>query len=270
MTVRYLPAAFLVGLGIMLALEAWLRSRQRLRRERSGLFALLAVLCLAAAFVLGRAAQTPLSGQPPVAALPSTAVTAVTPAIVLPQPQVHILPENREISPDTAVAPQPSPLPPIRLQIPALQVDEAVRPVPVRDGRWDVSGLGGQVGLLATTGQSALDELAMVFAGHMTFPNADLLETGAFADLQYATYGTEIIVQTAAGALIYEVEEISRIPPQAVDRLYLADNSSILLITCTDWAEQDGIYANRLLVRARMVVGEMGTEQVPGKKILGY
>ncbi len=270
MTIRYFLAAFLTGLGIMLALEAWFRSRQRLRGRRSELFAALALICLAAATVTGRAAQQPVISRPIIAALPATAVTTTAPAAVLPQPEVLILPGNGDTDSGPAIPPQPSPPQPIRLQIPTLRVDEVVRQVPVQDGRWDVSELGGQVGLLATTGQSPHDELAMVFAGHMTFPNANLLETGAFADLQYASYGTEIILQTDAGALIYEIEEISRIPPQAVDRLYVADNTSILLITCTDWAEQDGIYANRLLVRARLVASDMGTDRLPARKILGY
>lgn len=252
-----LLAAFLAGCGIALALEAWLLRRAQAGRTRAAIFGGLAMVSFVCAVLAWQLTKQPPPGQAPLSLASITAVTSTEPIIPpLPAPQVHSLSRQS----NTVVTPQPSSPQPIRLQIPALLVDEAIQPVPLRDGRWDVSELGGQVGLLATTGQSPSDALAMVFAGHMTFPNANLLQTGAFADLQYATYGTEIVVHTAAESLIYEVAEISRLAPEAVDRLYLADSDSILLITCTDWAEPEGIYANRLLIRAQAVASSKTDE----------
>ena len=109
-----------------------------------------------------------------------------------------------------------------------------------------VGGGAAWVGLSAFPG----DQLAPVFAGHMTFPTSATLETGAFANLQYATYGTEIIYEVNGSATAYTVTEISRVEPSEVERLFLEDGDSILLVTCTDWDKNGRVYANRLLVRA--------------------
>jgi LPXTG-site transpeptidase (sortase) family protein len=136
------------------------------------------------------------------------------------------------------------------LHIPALGVSQPVVDLPLENGRWDVSSLGEKIGLLGSTGAFPGDTLAPVFAGHMTFPTAATLETGAFANLQYATYGTELIYELNGQETIYTVTEISRVAPEEVERLYLADGNSILLVTCTDWDGDGRVYANRLLVRA--------------------
>lgn len=146
--------------------------------------------------------------------------------------------------------------PPTRLHIPALKINSTIVPAPLRDGAWDVDGLGSSVGLLATAGQYPGDTLAMVLAGHMTFPDGNLLEQGAFAELQYATYGMEVLVEAGGQTAVYQVVEINRIAPDAVNRLYLEDGDTILLLTCTDWNEDTYLYANRLLVRAIRVERE--------------
>ncbi len=145
------------------------------------------------------------------------------------------------------------PTAPTRLLIPRLDINRPIVSVPLLDGVWDVTDLGGDVGLLASTGQHPGDDLAMVLAGHMTFADGRLLETGAFAELQYATYGTEILVEMGGETAVYQVSEIRRIAPDDVDALYLADGDSILLLTCTDWNDSTGLYANRLLIRASRV-----------------
>lgn len=142
------------------------------------------------------------------------------------------------------------PITPTRLRIPALKINRPIVPVVVQDGVWDVADLGGDVGLLATTGQHPGDDLAMVLAGHMTFADGRLLFTGAFAELQFATYGMEIMVEMGGETAVYQVSEIRRIAPDDVNALYLADGDSILLITCTDWDDNTGLYASRLLIRA--------------------
>ena len=136
------------------------------------------------------------------------------------------------------------------LHIPALNVSQPVVELPLANGRWDVSTLGEKVGRLDGTGAQPGNTLAPVFAGHMTFPTSATLETGAFANLQYATYGTEIIYEVNGRATAYTVTEISRVEPSEVERLFLEDGDSILLVTCTDWDENGRVYANRLLVRA--------------------
>ncbi len=137
-----------------------------------------------------------------------------------------------------------------RLRIAQLNLNLPIAPIPIHNQQWDVSQLGSGVGWLTTTGTHPGDKLAMAFAGHMTFPTTSTLEEGAFANLQTITLGTEIIYQTDAATLFYEVTAVKRIPPDAVDQLYVADGNTLLLITCTDWDENGRVYANRLLIEA--------------------
>ncbi len=142
------------------------------------------------------------------------------------------------------------------LRIPALSVARSIVTIPLQNGSWDVSQLGGQVGLLSGTGTHPGDDQAMVFVGHMTFPTSATLEQGAFANLQSVTYGTEVIYHQGGHDLVYEVTEISRIAPLDIEQIHLAEGNSILLLTCTDWDGNGRVYANRLLVRASLVSGQ--------------
>lgn len=139
------------------------------------------------------------------------------------------------------------------LRIPSLEVAAAVGDIAVRDGVWDVSQLGDGVGRLATTGIRPADEWAMVLAGHMSFPSANLLQQGAFAALQYVQTGSDVFYEVGDVVYHYQVESVRRIAPDAVDALYVADGSRLLLVTCTDWDEAGRLYSNRLLVTAVMV-----------------
>lgn len=251
-------AAFCLGVAAACLLEAeWLRHARPPARQSWGkrpwLYGSLAGLCLCLAVVLwanGRtpapASFAPFSRQRP--AVDQSDIASPP----LPPPQVTHLPsytpDMDDLSPMRDSVPAP-----LRLRIPALKVNRPIMPVSVRDGVWDVEALGGSVGLLATTGQYPGDDLAMVFAGHMTFADDRLLAQGAFAELQYAAYGTEILVETATGTAVYQVSEIRRIPPDAVEHLYLADGHTILLLTCTDWSESERAYTSRLLVRATQI-----------------
>ncbi len=199
--------------------------------------------------------------------LASDEVAADTPSVVI----------EKDIGEETAVSPLPPPsifkftttiikppatptppaAQPVLLAIPDLEIKQMIVDVPLQDGTWDVAELGENVGLLAGTGQYPGDELAMVLAGHMTFPSSQNLLLGAFANLQYAIYGTEVIVQMDGEKLRYEVVEIKRVDPNDVEQLRVYDGDSILLVTCTDWDENGRIYANRLLIRAERLDSEL-------------
>ncbi len=240
-----------------LALTCWLESRYRLGRSTERLVRLLqgtaVFLAVAAASLFTYAYANPLWPQP---VPPRTVVAAAvplsprfTPSPLVPPsvfvmatatPQTGALPALQDnMPPETAF-----------LHIPDLGVSQPIVDLPLANGRWDVSALGERVGRLDSTGAYPGDTLAPVFAGHMTFPASATLATGAFANLQYATYGTELIYEVDGQKIVYSVTEISRVAPEEVERLYLADGDSILLVTCTDWDADGRIYASRLLVRA--------------------
>jgi LPXTG-site transpeptidase (sortase) family protein len=170
--------------------------------------------------------------------------TGIPPAIAITR---NALPVAEVVEEETAG------LPTGYLTIPKLKINAEIITVPIHEQSWDVTQLGHNVGWLAQTGTHPGDDLAMVFAAHMTFPTDATLEQGAFAELQYATYGTEIIYQSEESDYVYTVSQISRVPPEAIEALFLADGNSILLVTCTDWHPASRTYENRLIVRATRV-----------------
>lgn len=243
-------AAFLFGLGIAFLLEAMVRWRlHRSRPWRLLGWALLAV-CLGV-WLWPWPPQAELVGREPTA-------TAVWPS---PSPPARLA-QPIATWPPTAVAPPAADpatyLPtavanPRYLHIPKLNLSRPIVPVAVQDGQWDVAVLGADVGLLAGIGRYPQDDWAMVFAGHMTFADEALLAEGAFANLGRLTYGSQVLLELEGETAVYEVVDIQRIAPDAVDALYVADGDAILLLTCTDWNETDGEYVNRLLIRAERI-----------------
>jgi LPXTG-site transpeptidase (sortase) family protein len=240
-----------------LALTCWLEGRHRLQHSQSSMARWLqgtaVLIILVSASLFTHAHLNPLWQQ--TAPLRLQAQTAVLPATspVLPSlapPSVFIMATPGSQTGSAPTLPEDTPAEGAYLHIPALGVSQPIIDLPLENGRWDVSKLGEQVGRLGGTGALPGDALAPVFAGHMTFPTSATLETGAFANLQYATYGTEIIYEVNGNETAYTVAEISRVAPEEVERLYLADGDSILLVTCTDWDADGRLYSNRLLVRA--------------------
>mgnify|MGYP002713029762 CR=1 FL=1 len=245
--------AFMAGVTVVILLES------KTRRERTGglqkIWLAILTICslgMAANFLFSwnfLAEQNQLASFsiiPQKMMVPDTAVST------LPPPSIFVFSEpGRELT--STAEPQSA-----ALAIPDIGVDATVIVLPLRDGSWDVSHLSEQVGLLQGFGEYPGDDLAMVFAGHMTFPSSRNLQQGAFANLQYAIYGTELSLDFAGEQLAYEVVEISRVQPDEVDKLLIADGNSILLVTCTDWDENGRVYANRLLVRAEKVESDAG------------
>ncbi|MGQ0605314.1 MAG: sortase [Anaerolineales bacterium] len=149
-----------------------------------------------------------------------------------------------------AASPEPAATPaPPRLLIPAFNVDEPVIPNPIRDKQWDISGLDKQVGWLTSTGARPGDDFAMVLIGHITVRD---YTRGAFADLEAARAGLQVLYQAEGVEYVYEVTQRGRVAPDDVTGLYVPNGNVLLLMTCTDWDGANKTYANRLLVRAEL------------------
>ena len=233
--------AFLAGMTIVVLLAT-----DGLRRV--GLlvfFGIAACLVMMPTILLNRGQNPILTGF--FATLPYKQIEPDTAVSDLPPPSIFVFSKSTPEATSAPIAQSAS------FAIPELEIDAQIIELPLQDGSWDVSDLGEQVGLLEGFGEHPGDEYAMVFAGHMTFPSSANLLQGAFADLQYAIYGTVLFLMVDGEPLAYEVIEISRVQPNEVDKLSLPDGDSILMVTCTDWDENGRVYANRLLVRAKRV-----------------
>lgn len=178
-------------------------------------------------------------GEPPVQA----GVVRVTP-IPTPIPTVTAAP--------TAVTPTIEPLAPQgRLEIPSLDVSQTLQKVPVTGGDWDVSALTDQIGWLETTGAQPQDHYAMAFVGHVTMPQP--AGPGPFFRLRELQPGEVIVYRLGEKAYFYQVDEREIVPPDQVDRLYVEDGDSIVLVTCSGWNYLAQQYDYRLVIRAGLV-----------------
>lgn len=143
---------------------------------------------------------------------------------------------------------------PARLQIPRFQVDEPIVVIPLREGEWDLTALEDGVGWLSSTGQYPGDALAMVLVGHITVAGN---QRGAFAQLEAIKPGDEVRYRSGGMEYVYAVRQRSRIEPEAVKQLYVADGRTLLLLTCTDFDALARTYQNRLLVRAELIAQQV-------------
>ncbi|HZW03105.1 MAG TPA: class F sortase [Anaerolineaceae bacterium] len=188
-------------------------------------------------------------------AVPFIPVTGGDPAVQAggqpTPPSPTLAPTTPALTETPTVAPTEAPVVPEgRLLIPTLGIDQSILPVPVIDGDWDVSGLTGEIGWLETTGAKPFDHYAMVFASHVTLPEP--YGPGPFHQLRTLEAGDEIRFRTAEAEYIYWVDGRDIVPPDSVDRLFLADGEKIVLVTCSDWNYLAQQYDYRLVVEASL------------------
>jgi len=258
---HWVISAFLVGVTLTCCLE--IRRRKQTGKTTRIIYILPIVLCLMAASVWLTKYELAASSEETTVFTPtipsySPSPTQVPASSPLPSPQISFYEQPTEqatqvspasTSPQTAVR---------RLRIPALNLIKPVHAIPLNNGTWNVSELGGDVGWLETTSVHPNDQQAMVFVGHMTFSNHNLLEQGAFADIPNLPYGAVVTLETDTGSHTYLVDSVRRVSPDNTDILYQEQGNSILLLTCADWNPQTGIYENRLLVRASRQQDDLG------------
>lgn len=138
-----------------------------------------------------------------------------------------------------------------QLIIPNIDVRQQIVPIFIKDGQWDISEIGSNVGHLESTGKFPYDNYAMTFTGHVSLPWPEI--SGPFTDLIFLEHGEEIIYRWNGTDYIYKVERIFRVAPTAVDMLYEQDGKKLILVTCSGWDFSDREYAERLVTRAVLV-----------------
>lgn len=247
---HWVIAAFFAGVTLTLFLE--IRRRLQAGKPVGILYLVPIIFCVMAVGVW-------LTGYESAASFEETAVfippalpepTPTSPLKDLPAPQISL--KKAPIIASTTPFPTSEPLQTAvrRLIIPSLNLNKPVHAIPLENGTWNVAELGSDVGWLETTAVSPDENQAMVFVGHMTYAHENLLEQGAFADIPTLPYGTSVILETETDSHTYLVDSVRRVSPDNTDVLYQEPGNSILLLTCADWNPQQGIYENRLLVRA--------------------
>lgn len=138
----------------------------------------------------------------------------------------------------------------IELAIPALGVQTTVLGVPLADGHWDVSWLGGQVGHLAGTAWPTWAGNS-VLTGHVW--DADNTP-GVFAGLNTLKHGDRVELRADGRTYTYEVRNTQLVSPKNLSLLNQNDGYSwITLLTCELYNPLSGEYFFRRAVSAVLV-----------------
>jgi sortase A len=130
--------------------------------------------------------------------------------------------------PAAASPPSPADRRPLRLSIPAIELDSHVVEVFVQDGAWQVADYA--VGYHHGTGVAGFSN--MVLAGHKGSRGA------VFRRLEQIVPGTEIFVDTDGQRSLYRVRSTGSVWPNQVDVMYPTEHAQLTLLTCTNWDTQ--------------------------------
>ncbi len=136
------------------------------------------------------------------------------------------------------------------LIIPRLEINEAITDIPIEGVTWNLDDLGGQIGWLHTTGAEPYDKYAMVFAAHVTLGSTD---PGPFLNLDQLQDGDEIVYRWNNVDYVYQFSSSEYVDPSAVESLYIPDGKTLLLVTCSNWDEENETFAERLLATAEFI-----------------
>ena len=183
------------------------------------------------------------------ATLPITA-TATPAAVEDATPRTAPLAEPTRESSPTATAPgwQTAP-PPLRITVPAIDLDTKVVPAIVKDGTWEVPKF--VAGYLEGTGRPSGDGGNVVLSGHLQ----SLTSGNVFARLGELEAGDVIVLYTDDGVFEYAVASARLVTPRTVEVTYPTDDPRVTLITCAgDWDPIAQDYTQRLVV-----AGELAT-----------
>ena len=133
------------------------------------------------------------------------------------------------------------------LEIPRLNTNMDIVGVPLVDGEWDVTWLGGRAGWLEGTAYPTWAGNT-VLTGHAW----DAFDRpGPFAELGQLQYGDEILVSSRGLQYVYAVRTVGSVRANETSRIFRHETLDWLtLLTCQDYNPLTGEYDRRLVVRA--------------------
>jgi LPXTG-site transpeptidase (sortase) family protein len=150
----------------------------------------------------------------------------------------------------------PTPAGPRRLDIPVLNytIPLPIVELPQINGEWDVTNLGHNIGWLDNT--TWLDPTwgNTVMVGHIQLSETD---PGPFHDLDKLVPGDEIHVLEGSNISVYKVTDIFTVNPTDNTVTHPTEDPTLTLITCTNWSDDRGVFADRLVVQA-VPAGDFG------------
>ncbi len=214
-------------------LYIWVNAMYRQRRPSASFLlpGLIGILVAIALFYMG-------SGGTPTA-IESASPTAAAPPITA-EPTLTEEPARPTEQPQLAR----------RISLPNAAVYAPIIDVFIRDGTWDVTHLGAQVGHLH--GTAPLDTIGNHgLAGHSELRDGS---RGIFAWIQQLNYGDPIHIQDGDATYVYRVTGIRRVDPNDLSVLRPTETDRLTLITCTDYNFILDLYDTRVVVIAERVM----------------
>lgn len=119
--------------------------------------------------------------------------------------------------------------------------------IPFENRQWDVSGLGNYIGWLEGTTWLAPGWGNTVLAAHVQLGAEN---PGPFWGLGELESGDEIIVVEGEAEHTFLVTNTRKVEPGDWTVTAPTDGQTLTLITCTDWNNARGVFAQRLVVQA--------------------
>lgn len=183
----------------------------------------------------------------------ATPLPSETPILESPTPEPTVPPDalaTIQAFPPTAT---PYILPtqagPRRLSIPALNysIPVPIVELPLINQEWDVSNLGHNIGWLDKTTWFDPAWGNTVLVGHVQLSNT---EPGPFENLDTLVPGDDIYVYEGDLVREFKVTEIFIAGAGETEVTHPTTDPILTLITCTNWIDSRGIFADRLVVKA--------------------
>ncbi|MFN8381824.1 MAG: sortase [Anaerolineales bacterium] len=138
----------------------------------------------------------------------------------------------------------------LRLEIPALSIDQPIAGIPFKNNGWDVTWLGDKAGYLEGSAYPTWTGNT-VLTGHATDPNGNLLSFGYIKELK----ANDIVMIHSNGFVyIYQVRQNRLIASTSLAALFKHENYDwITLVTCENYNEDNGTFTSRRIVRAVLI-----------------
>lgn len=119
----------------------------------------------------------------------------------------------------------------------------------IRDGTWDVTHLGTNVGYLQ--GTSWMTQPGnVVLSGHVEMADG---RQGVFATLEDVAAGDQITLSDRGQTVQYRIRETRYVSPDDLSVVYPTGSDTLTLITCSDYNFIRNIYERRFVVIADRV-----------------
>ncbi len=138
----------------------------------------------------------------------------------------------------------------LRLEIPALSIDQPIVGIPFKNKGWDVTWLGNNAGYLEGSAYPTWTGNTII-TGHATDPNGKIL---SFAFINELKTNDTVMIHSNGLIYVYQVRQNRLIAPTNLSTLFKHENYDwVTLVTCENYNEDTGKFTSRRIIRAVLI-----------------